>query len=103
MKFLPLLFLPLLGCETYPYPELSYNELYQQASDCRSAKAIGCDPLWAEVERRDVSRDKREAKIEQRERERLECAPGAWCIDDEEDIRRILDDLNRRQNRGWGR
>ncbi len=64
MKFLPLLFLPLLGCETYPYPELSYDELYQQASDCKAAKAIGCDPLWAEVERRLVWRDKREARIE---------------------------------------
>ncbi len=64
MKFLPLLFLPLLGCETFPYPELSYDELYQQASDCKAAKAVGCDPLWAEVQRRDDRRDAREAKIE---------------------------------------
>ncbi len=62
MRYWPLLFL--FACTTYPYPDLSYNELYQQASDCRSAKAVGCGPLWDEVQRRDVSREKREARIE---------------------------------------
>ena len=63
MKFLPLLLL-MCACTTYPYPDLTDDELFQQASACRSAKAIGCDPLWDEVNRRDEVREKREAKIE---------------------------------------
>ncbi len=60
MKFLlPLL---LVGCT--PFHELSYDELYQQASDCKSAKAIGCDPLWEEVSRRDEVKERRRKKAE---------------------------------------
>lgn len=69
MKFLfPLL---LVGCSTYPYHELSYDELYQQASDCKSAKAIGCDPLWEEVNRRDAVKEKRDKKNKS-----MECPNG---------------------------
>ena len=63
MKFLPLLLL-MFACTTYPYPDLTYDELFHQASSCSSAKAIGCDPLWDEINRRDDVTERREAKIE---------------------------------------
>ena len=52
LKFLPLLFL--LGCAT-----TSYDELYAQASECTSVKAIGCDALWEEINRRDEAKERR--------------------------------------------
>jgi len=56
MKFLLLLLL-LVGCAT-----ISYDELFQQASECTAAKAIGCEALWAEVNRRDELTDRRKKK-----------------------------------------
>lgn len=58
MKFLLLLLL-LVACAT-----ISYDELFQQASECTAAKAIGCEALWAEVNRRDELKDRRKKKNE---------------------------------------
>ncbi len=102
MKYFPLLFL--VGCATYPYPDLSYDELYQQASDCKSAKAIGCDPLWDEIQRRDVSREKREARIEANT-----CPQDLVLLTDRHGDKYCITRwqsrqiLNGRQNRGFGR
>ena len=68
------LLLPLLLVGCTPFHELSYDELYQQASDCKRAKAIGCDPLWKEVNRRAEARDRRE-----RNSRTIEC-PGSMVI-----------------------
>ena len=79
-----LLAILLVGCAATP----SYDELFQQASDCTRAKAIGCDVLWDEVNRRDEWREKRMKQQDSRCNE-----PGVKCISVEEWVRM--------QERGW--